>query len=326
MYKRYTQFHDKKVISSFQTIITYESCLKNYFNILTFTNVDKDIESLKKLKKSNDVIVHTIKAIIFYIKYNLGWKVNIIPEVQEFIEKTEYLNNPSKINKKIKAEDYFMIIKFYQNKIKKLNGEILHNKNMKKDEKDKGEYPKWKNLINIDYKHLTDDNKHIYKVYTLMPCRRLSEYVNMVFVFDKKNIKIIKDINKRNKRLNYCYLNLRNPKESFFVYQKYKNDRHFNRPVIIKLWSKMYNYLLSYVKKNNTQNYDKFINSYSVQDLHNRLKRIFNHSVDVLRHSYIQFIYTQYKKGTINYDKLCKISRIMGHSLNVQLDYNFVKL
>lgn len=327
MFKSYTQYHDNKSITSKQTIINYECCLKNYFNLLSFNNAKQDIQKLKDLNKSYELIKLCLKSTIFYIDYHLGWKPNIIPVIQEYINsKTVFLKNPEKIDISKKPEDYYMIIQIYGNYIKGLNNIIKADKCIKKHEDDDGEYPKWKELINVSYESLTDINKHIYKVYTLMPCRRLEEYIKMVFTFDPKNIKIIKNVDDRNDKLNYCFINLNNIDKSYFIFQIYKNDKFFNKPVKIKLWKKMRLYLLDYIKNNNVQEGDKFINLTSTNTLCNHLKRIFNHSVDTLRHSYIQYVYGKYENGSLSFDDLNKISKIMGHKLQEQLNYKNMKI
>lgn len=327
MFKSYTQYHDNKSITSKQTIINYECCLRNYFNLLSFNDANQDIQKLKDLNKSNNTILLCLKSTLFYINYNLGWKPNIIPVIQDYINNnTVFLKNPEKIDIFKKPEDYYLILQFYINHVKGLNNIIKADKRIKKHEDDNGEYPKWKELINIDYENLTDINKHIYKVYTLMPCRRLEEYIKMVFTFDPKNIKIVKNIEDRNDKLNYCFININNIDKSYFIFQIYKNDKFFNKPVKIKLWKKMRLYLIDYVKNNNIQEGDKFIHLTSTNTLCNHLKRIFNHSVDILRHSYIQYVYGKYENGSLSFDDLNKISKIMGHKLQEQLNYKNMKI
>lgn len=327
MFKSYTQYYDNKSITSKQTIINYEGCLKNYFNLLSFSDANQDIQKLKDLNKSYDTILLCLKSTIFYIDYHLGWKSNIIPIIQDYIiNNTVFLKNPNKIDVNKNPEDYYVIIQVYRNYIKKINTITRAKKCLKKNKNDNGEYPKWKMLINIDYDNLTEINKHIYKIYTLMPCRRLEEYIKMVFTFNSENIKIIKNIEDRNEKLNYCFINMNNIDNSYFVFQIYKNDKFFNKPVKIKLWKKMKKYLLDYVKNNNIQEGDKFINLTSIQTLGNHLKRIFNCSVDILRHSYIQYVHNKYENGIISYIDLHNISKIMGHTLQEQLNYKNMKV
>ena len=58
-------------VASIVTIRTYDRVLINYFDELSFSDLNYDLEILKKHKKSTHLILLFLKAIVFYIKYHL---------------------------------------------------------------------------------------------------------------------------------------------------------------------------------------------------------------------------------------------------------------
>lgn len=312
-------------VSSIKTIEVYERVLVNLFDKLSFVDCNNDIEILKKNHKSNQFILVVLASIIFYIKYHLKKKY-ITKEVEDYIiNNTLYIKDNSKIKKDV---DYEYVLKFYSDAITQINMIIKANKCIKKNKFDNGKYPLWEDIINIDYNKLTEANKHIYNIYTLMPFRRLEEYIKMVYVFDLQLINIEEMYKKdRDLRTNYCYLNKENPEESKFIFLIYKTDRFSrNKPIKVAIWKQLRNYLLEFVELNNIQSGDKFLDSHNVNivsssNLSHKLKKIFGYSVDVLRHSYIQHIHKLYNNRVITFEDLKKISRLMGHKFTQQIRY-----
>ena len=72
---------------------------------------------------------------------------------------------------------------------------------------------------------------------------------------------------------------------------------------------------------NTLDSYKILIPSSRVVELKNKLNSIFGCSVDILRHSYIQYVHKLYNKGVISYEDLIEISKLMGHRLKQQIRY-----
>ena len=312
-------------VSSIKTIEVYERVLVNLFDKLSFVDCNYDINILKKNHKSNQFILVVLASIIFYIKYHFKKKY-ITKEVEEYIKNnTLYIKDNSKIRNDV---NYDYILKFYSDAITQINMIIKANKCIKKNKSDNGKYPLWEDIINIDVDKLSKPNQHIYNIYTLMPFRRLEEYIKMVYIFDQ-NLIDLNEMYKRDRdlRTNYCYLNKDNPEQSKFIFLIYKTDRFSkNKPIKVTIWKQLRDYLLEFVENNNIQNGDKFLDSYNIKvstssNLSHKLRHIFGYSVDVLRHSYIQHIHKLYNKKVIDYKDLIKISKLMGHKFTQQIRY-----
>ena len=309
-----------RLVSSITTVKNYDNALNNLFNSLTFSNLDSDINLMKRKNKSDHSILMVLKSIVFYIKYHLKYN-KVTEEVNSYIKnKTLYLKNPAKIHKNI---DYRYILKFYSDAITQYNIMIKAERCTKINNKNTGEYPKWEKLINVKLDKLTDLNKHIYNIYTLMPFRRLEEYVRMVFVFNESEININKNREERN---NFCYINKQKPDQSYFYFIIHKTDRFQKDNKYVKIWKNLLDYLLDFIKTNNIKSGDKFLKLKDKEvtsnaSLVNRLKNIFGYSVDVLRHSYIQYIHNLYNQKIITYEDLEEISDLMGHKIEQQIRY-----
>lgn len=311
-------------VASLVTIKTYDRALNKIFNDLSFKDLNYDLGVIKKYKKSIHLILLCLKSIVFYIKYHLKF-VAVTDEVERYItDDSLCIKNPSKIDPTL---DYRYILRFYSDAITQYNIIINAERVTKKNSKDKGQYPEWEKLINIDIEELSDINKHIYYLYTLMPFRRLEEYIRMVFIFNISEEDLTNEYKKdRNNRNNYCYIDFENPENSCFYFIIYKTDRFYKRPFKVMIWKKLTEYLIDFIETNNIQNGDKLLKLGKVNikenfELKNKLNSIFGCSVDVLRHSYIQYVHKLYNKGVISYEDLVEISKLMGHRLKQQIRY-----
>ena len=160
-----------------------------------------------------------------------------------------------------------------------------------------------------------------------MPFRRLEEYIKMVFVFNITEEDLANEYKKdRNDRNNYCYIDFEQPENSCFYFIVYKTDRFYKRPFKVMIWKKLTQYLIDFVHTNNIKSGDKMlrIGKINIKDnfvLKDKLNSIFGCSVDILRHSYIQYVHKLYNKGVISYEDLIEISKLMGHRLKQQIRY-----
>ena len=177
-----------------------------------------------------------------------------------------------------------------------------------KNNKKKLDYPKWKTLININIDQLTNQNKLIYNLYVLMPPRRIKDYINFVYVSNINNI-----IDQNN---NYCFIDYENLNNSKFIFYNYKTFKTYGIQKLI-ISDDLLNFIIEYVKNQNIKDNEKLIKINSNTRFIEALNKIFGYSVDIIRHSFIDYLYTL----NLSYSELDKISFYMAHNIKQQQKY-----
>lgn len=288
-------------ITSTYTIKIYEGTFKNHCLNLSFTNAENDLLTLQKEDKSLNNIKSCFQTIIFYIRYHLNF-CSINKNIKNYIDSdTTFIKNSSKININKSKDEYKIILLEYS---EYLNGIVIKIKNNKK----KLDYPKWKTLININIDQLTDQNKLIYNLYVLMPPRRIKDYINFVYVSNINNI-----IDQNN---NYCFIDYENLNNSKFIFYNYKTFKTYGIQKLI-ISDDLLNFIIEYVKNQNIKDNEKLIKINSNTRFIEALNKIFGYSVDIIRHSFIDYLYTL----NLSYSELDKISFYMAHNIKQQQKY-----
>lgn len=288
-------------ITSTYTIKIYEGTFKNHCLNLSFTNAENDLLTLQKEDKSLNIIKSCFQTIIFYIRYHLNF-CSINKNIKNYIDSdTTFIKNSSKININKSKDEYKIILLEYS---EYLNGIVIKIKNNKK----KLDYPKWKTLININIDQLTDQNKLIYNLYVLMPPRRIKDYINFVYVSNINNI-----IDQNN---NYCFIDYENLNNSKFIFYNYKTFKTYGIQKLI-ISDDLLNFIIEYVKNQNIKDNEKLIKINSNTRFIEALNKIFGYSVDIIRHSFIDYLYTL----NLSYSELDKISFYMAHNIKQQQKY-----
>lgn len=288
-------------ITSTYTIKIYEGTFKNHCLNLSFTNAENDLLTLQKEDKSLNIIKSCFQTIIFYIRYHLNF-CSINKDIKNYIDSdTTFIKNSSKININKSKDEYKIILLEYS---EYLNGIVIKIKNNKK----KLDYPKWKTLININIDQLTDQNKLIYNLYVLMPPRRIKDYINFVYVSNINNI-----IDQNN---NYCFIDYENLNNSKFIFYNYKTFKTYGIQKLI-ISDDLLKFIIEYVKNQNIKDNEKLIKINSNTRFIEALNKIFGYSVDIIRHSFIDYLYTL----NLSYSELDKISFYMAHNIKQQQKY-----
>lgn len=288
-------------ITSTYTIKIYEGTFKNHCLNLSFTNAENDLLTLQKEDKSLNIIKSCFQTIIFYIRYHLNF-CSINKDIKNYIDSdTTFIKNSSKININKSKDEYKIILLEYS---EYLNGIVIKIKNNKK----KLDYPKWKTLININIDQLTDQNKLIYNLYVLMPPRRIKDYINFVYVSNINNI-----IDQNN---NYCFIDYENLDNSKFIFYNYKTFKTYGIQKLI-ISDDLLNFIIEYIKNQNIKDNEKLIKINSNTRFIEALNKIFGYSVDIIRHSFIDYLYTL----NLSYSELDKISFYMAHNIKQQQKY-----
>lgn len=288
-------------ITSTYTIKIYEGTFKNHCLNLSFTNAENDLLTLQKEDKSLNIIKSCFQTIIFYIRYHLNF-CSINKDIKNYIDSdTTFIKNSSKININKSKDEYKIILLEYS---EYLNGIVIKIKNNKK----KLDYPKWKTLININIDQLTNQNKLIYNLYVLMPPRRIKDYINFVYVSNINNI-----IDQNN---NYCFIDYENLNNSKFIFYNYKTFKTYGIQKLI-ISDDLLNFIIEYVKNQNIKDNEKLIKINSNTRFIEALNKIFGYSVDIIRHSFIDYLYTL----NLSYSELDKISFYMAHNIKQQQKY-----
>lgn len=288
-------------ITSTYTIKIYEGTFKNHCLNLSFTNAENDLLTLQKEDKSLNIIKSCFQTIIFYIRYHLNF-CSINKNIKNYIDSdTTFIKNSSKININKSKDEYKIILLEYS---EYLNGIVIKIKNDKK----KLDYPKWKTLININIDQLTDQNKLIYNLYVLMPPRRIKDYINFVYVSNINNI-----IDQNN---NYCFIDYENLNNSKFIFYNYKTFKTYGIQKLI-ISDDLLKFIIEYVKNQNIKDNEKLIKINSNTRFIEALNKIFGYSVDIIRHSFIDYLYTL----NLSYSELDKISFYMAHNIKQQQKY-----
>lgn len=288
-------------ITSTHTIKIYEGTFKNHCLNLSFTNAENDLLALQKEDKSLNIIKSCFQTIIFYIRYHLNF-CSINKDIKNYIDSdTTFIKNSSKININKSKDEYKIILLEYS---EYLNGIVIKIKNNKK----KLDYPKWKTLININIDQLTDQNKLIYNLYVLMPPRRIKDYINFVYVSNINNI-----IDQNN---NYCFIDYENLNNSKFIFYNYKTFKTYGIQKLI-ISDDLLNFIIEYVKNQNIKDNERLIKINSNTRFIEALNKIFGFSVDIIRHSFIDYLYTL----NLSYSELDKISFYMAHNIKQQQKY-----
>lgn len=288
-------------ITSTYTIKIYEGIFKNHCLNLSFTNAENDLLTLQKEDKSLNIIKSCFQTIIFYIRYHLNF-CSINKDIKNYIDSdTTFIKNSSKININKSKDEYKIILLEYS---EYLNGIVIKIKNDKK----KLDYPKWKTLININIDQLTDQNKLIYNLYVLMPPRRIKDYINFVYVSNINNI-----IDQNN---NYCFIDYENLNNSKFIFYNYKTFKTYGIQKLI-ISDDLLKFIIEYIKNQNIKDNEKLIKINSNTRFIKALNKIFGYSVDIIRHSFIDYLYTL----NLSYSELDKISFYMAHNIKQQQKY-----
>lgn len=288
-------------ITSTYTIKIYEGTFKNHCLNLSFTNAENDLLTLQKEDKSLNIIKSCFQTIIFYIRYHLNF-CSINKDIKNYIDSdTTFIKNSSKININKSKDEYKIILLEYS---EYLNGIVIKIKNNKK----KLDYPKWKTLININIDQLTDQNKLIYNLYVLMPPRRIKDYINFVYVSNINNI-----IDQNN---NYCFIDYENLNNSKFIFYNYKTFKTYGIQKLI-ISDDLLKFIIEYIKNQNIKDNEKLIKINSNTRFIEALNKIFGYSVDIIRHSFIDYLYTL----NLSYSELDKISFYMAHNIKQQQKY-----
>lgn len=288
-------------ITSTYTIKIYEGIFKNHCLNLSFTNAENDLLTLQKEDKSLNIIKSCFQTIIFYIRYHLNF-CSINKDIKNYIDSdTTFIKNSSKININKSKDEYKIILLEYS---EYLNGIVIKIKNDKK----KLDYPKWKTLININIDQLTDQNKLIYNLYVLMPPRRIKDYINFVYVSNINNI-----IDQNN---NYCFIDYENLNNSKFIFYNYKTFKTYGIQKLI-ISDDLLKFIIEYIKNQNIKDNEKLIKINSNTRFIEALNKIFGYSVDIIRHSFIDYLYTL----NLSYSELDKISFYMAHNIKQQQKY-----
>lgn len=288
-------------ITSTYTIKIYEGIFKNHCLNLSFTNAENDLLTLQKEDKTLNIIKSCFQTIIFYIRYHLNF-CSINKDIKNYIDSdTTFIKNSSKININKSKDEYKIILLEYS---EYLNGIVIKIKNDKK----KLDYPKWKTLININIDQLTDQNKLIYNLYVLMPPRRIKDYINFVYVSNINNI-----IDQNN---NYCFIDYENLNNSKFIFYNYKTFKTYGIQKLI-ISDDLLKFIIEYIKNQNIKDNEKLIKINSNTRFIEALNKIFGYSVDIIRHSFIDYLYTL----NLSYSELDKISFYMAHNIKQQQKY-----
>ena len=182
--------------------------------------------------------------------------------------------------------------------------------------------PEWDYLIHKRkyWKHSNEINSDIYYVisslYTLIPPRRLIDYVNMFIYLEQINPILLKNINDKK---NYLCIT---DNGTYFIFNNYKTNKSYGSQ-IFKLPDKLSIILKNYIYTRNLLHGDNLFNlnttnNYGRTKFYNLLNTTFNCSVDNIRHSYISNLFSNNIPSSY---ELNSISNFMAHSIATHINY-----
>lgn len=309
------------------TLKTYDYVFNHYVNNKYLLNPSKMIKHFNNLYLSDDTIRLSISSILYYLKNN----------------KLDGLS----------AEDLKKVINDYKDilmEIKNKKDEEFKNHDIIKQEF----IPDLKDIINIreNYKNqLLNNNlsetkkKIIYRkylcscLYTYQPPRRELDYKTMVIMdnlkdyndFIKQFINIdnlpfycnennnIDDFDlSKDKKINYNFY-IKNL--GLFIFWNYKTFKTY-KCQIIKVDNELKKIINEYIDYNNLKSGDLLFKGKNFHLLINETFKIDGRpvSINALRHSFINNFYNNMKgKDIIN--NIEELSRLMGHSVSVNMNY-----
>lgn len=161
---------------------------------------------------------------------------------------------------------------------------------------------KWSDVLKCFNEKLKPIEMVIAGLYVLLPPRRLNDYAYLTYVDSEDDI--------NNKKLNYY---VKDTNELYF--QNYKTFKKFGIQKI-KVPNDLKKIITSYIKSLGLLSGDHIINMNKF-NLAKRLKKIFNISVDGLRHSYISWLYQDINQLF----NIQRVSYMMGHDVTTHLKY-----
>lgn len=312
------------------TLKTYDYVFNHYVNNKYLLNPSKMIKHFNNLYLSDDTIRLSISSILYYLKNN-------------------------KLDDSVSAEDLKKVINDYKDilsdiKIKK-DEEFKNHDIIKQDF-----IPNFRDIINIreNYKNQllnselggASKNKKdiIYKkylcscIYTYHPPRRELDYKTMIIMNNLNDYnKFIKQfINKNNlpyycnekatddfdlskdKKINY---NFYIKDKGLFIFWNYKTFKTY-KCQIIKVDNELKDIINDYIDYFNLKSGDLLFKGKNFHLLINETFRIDGKpvSINALRHSFINNFYNN-MKGRDIINNIEELSRMMAHSVNVNMNY-----
>ena len=297
MNKKFTNQHEK----------LYDSLYNNLILNKIYTEINK-----------NDYIIIKKRHLMSCIENNELWSLSTKKAYLFMIARFLLLKNSEKYSKRYSQAAYNL----------KLNIEIIESNNVKdvKEQENMKEYSYFTSILdNIDYKKITDYNKHFeYLIFILLihqPPVRTSFYTSC---------KIIRRKKENNKIKNFLLLSKRGKDTAKYIINKDKASNYKNFCINkelskINIENEKLVELLHY-------SYEKYPRTYlfeksngikmSDQQIFTLLRRITN--IDKININMMRIIYvTQFYKSNINYNSKIELANKMRHSaLTATINYN----
>lgn len=215
-----------------------------------------------------------------------------------------------------------IVLDKYRNKLKSINDNLEQTiKSSRMTKKQKENYCEWKELITIRNKLIEEQNFSfgtlIYSLYTIVPPRRVKDYVFMYYI-DSNNHNLFNE----SKEKNYC---VDTEKKMYFIFNVHKTED----TVKIKKYDipdRLRNVIMGYIKKENIKNEQKMINlkneSYVCKKIHEVMKTYTNKNIGVqmLRHIFSSWI--EVHSTRISQMEREKLSCLMGHTHMQNISYS----
>jgi hypothetical protein len=212
------------------------------------------------------------------------------------------------------------ILDMYKGKLNMINKKInIDSGKSIMSPKQKKVYCDWKELINIRNnllnKNIYDIDVFIFALYTLIPPRRVKDYVYMYFMNDNL---FEEDMNK-----NYC---VNTDDKMYFIFNVYKNEDCAGMIKKYSIPENLRNIILKYVKDNNIENGAKLINlkneSYLCSKIHKIMEKYTGKSlgVQMLRHIFSSWV--EFHSTDISKNDRIKFALLMGHSYAQNTSYS----
>lgn len=178
--------------------------------------------------------------------------------------------------------------------------------------------PIWSEILKRrdHWKSIYETRKYVVGcVYTMIPPRRVIDYGKMFIIDDINNITLTDR-------------NYYSTSDNCFIFYSYKTKESYGRK-IIKLPNNLNEIIKDYIKINKLVSGESLFQTTNMYDnqqdgFKQLIHSTFNCGVDVIRHSYINFIYSDDTRFISN-SEMEETSKNMGHSVQTQLGYRKIK-
>jgi len=204
--------------------------------------------------------------------------------------------------KKDKAEPE--IIEKYKSYLEKMRKEMSCIENDNKTTH--GIIPKWLDIIKL--RDALDDNsknKVILSLYTMIPPRRLQDYVQLKIVDNEKNM--------TDKKYNYYHIS-----DKCIIFNSYKTERIYKMQCV-DIPQNLCKVIDDYIKIYKLESGDLLLNFNNYRQLYYVLYSLIGCGVDNIRHSYVNYQYEKYNMPPSK--DIEQMAHDMGHSVTTNLRY-----